>query len=80
MGVELGILIFAIQGRYDVTPGSLLIVNVNVCVTLYGNKDGKMYLGSSWLFLVSEHTLICFQFVSLPTNPEELKKLTVLHL
>ena len=47
MGVELGILIFAIQGRYDVTPGSLLIVNVNVCVTLYGNKDGKMYLGSS---------------------------------
>ena len=47
MGVELGILIFAIQGRYDVTPGSLLIVNVNVCVTLYGNKDGRMYLGSS---------------------------------
>ena len=47
MGAELGFLIFAIQGRYDVTPGGLLMVNVNVCVTLYGNKDGRMYLGSS---------------------------------
>ena len=63
------------------TPGSLFVEKVNVCVTFYGNRDGRMYLGSSKrLFLVLEHTLICFQFVSLPTNPEELKKLTVLHL
>ena len=49
------------QGRRDVTPGSLFVEMVNVCVTFYGNKDGRMYLGSSkWLFLVLEHTLICF--------------------
>ena len=73
MGAKLGFLIFAIQGRYNVTPDSLLMVNVNVCVTLYGNKDGRMYLGSSkWLFLVSEHTLICFQFVPLPREPKKL--------
>ena len=63
------------QCRHDVTPGSLFVEIVNVCVTFYGNKDGRMYLGSSKrLFLVLEHTLICSQFVPLPRNRWEVKK------